>query len=493
MKKLFDNEEYIKRQSKYILERVEKYGSKLYLEFGGKLFDDYHASRVLPGYEPNNKMKLLFEMREKVEIIITINANDIEKNKIRNDIGISYSNEVLRLIDTFRELNLYVGSVVITQYTKQFKAEEFKKTLKNLGISVYLHYPIEGYPNNVEMIVSKKGLGKNEYIETTRPLVVVTAPGPGSGKMATCISQLYKDHELGIQSGYSKFETFPIWNLPLKHPVNVAYEAATVDLDDKNMVDIYHLENYGEVSINYNRDIEIYPVLHNILKKIYGESPYNSPTDMGVNQVGYCIDLETAAKAGRAEVLRRYFKISESVLRGTSSVEELERIERIILDLGISKEENCCYDYIQNKLNKENKKYDIAVLETTDGNLISGKNKGIFTEVASTILNTLKYLSDLSDDIHLIEPDSLSPLYKLKEKYLNESPKLDLSDILIALGVSANQNINAEKAFDSVYKLRGLRMHTNTLISKRELETLNKLGIDITSNAVFKSSRLYNI
>ena len=344
MKKIaFDNDKYVKLQSKHILERIGQFGNKLYLEFGGKLFDDHHAARVLPGFAPDSKLKMLLEMKDKVEVVIAVCAGDIEKNKIRSDMGITYDVEVLRLIDAFRDIGLYVGSVVITQYSNQPSADTFKSHLEHLGIKVFLHYPIVGYPNNVEIIVSDEGYGKNEYIETTKPLVVVTAPGPGSGKMATCLSQLYHDHKRGIEAGYAKFETFPIWNLPLKHPVNLAYEAATADLNDVNMIDPFHLEAYGETTVNYNRDVEIFPVLNAMFEKILGESPYKSPTDMGVNMVGYCIcDDEAACAASNQEIIRRYYNTKVEFKKGHADEEAIRKIEIIMSTTNISTDMRRC-------------------------------------------------------------------------------------------------------------------------------------------------------
>ena len=420
----FDNDKYVKLQSQNIRDRISKFGGKLYLEFGGKLFDDFHASRVLPGFAPDSKVKMLLEMKDEAEIVIAISADDIERSKRRGDLGITYEDDTLRLIDAFRGIGLYIGSVVITHYRGQAIADQFKKRLEALGVAVYLHYIIPDYPSNVPLIISDEGFGKNEYIETTRSLVVVTAPGPGSGKMATCLSQLYHEHKRGISAGYAKFETFPVWNLPLKHPVNLAYEAATADLDDVNMIDPFHLEAYGVTTVNYNRDVEIFPVLEAIFKRIYGESPYKSPTDMGVNMAGYCItDDEACCEASKQEIIRRYYAAACAVRQGLSDAAELRKIELIMNSAGISIEDR---PVVKAALDRAEETGAPAVaLELNDGTIITGKTSSLLGASSACLLNALKKLAGIDKPLQLIAPGVIEPIQHLKVEHLgNHNPRL---------------------------------------------------------------------
>ena len=415
----FDNEKYLRMQSEHIRQRIEQFDHKLYLEFGGKLFDDYHASRVLPGFEPDSKLRMLMHLSDQAEIIIVISAKDIEKNKVRGDLGITYDTDVLRLMDSFRQNGLYVGSVVITQYSGQESALLFKNRLENLGIKVYIHYNIAGYPSNIPLIVSDEGYGKNEYIETTRPLVIVTAPGPGSGKMATCLSQLYHEHKRGIHAGYAKFETFPIWNLPLKHPVNLAYEAATADLNDVNMIDPFHLEAYGETTVNYNRDVEVFPVLNTIFEKIYGKSPYKSPTDMGVNMAGNCIcDDEACREASGQEIIRRYYAALNDLLKGTCSEEPAQKIELLMNQAGVTIQDRKVVAAALNRAQETQS--PAAALELPDGRIITGKTSNLLGASAALLLNVLKELAGLGHELHIISPEAIEPIQKLKVDYLKD-------------------------------------------------------------------------
>ena len=436
----FDNDRYLKMQSAHIMERIHSFDNKLYLEFGGKLFDDNHASRVLPGFQPDSKLKMLLELKEHVEVVIAICASDIEKSKLRNDLGITYDEEVLRLIDAFRSVGLYVGSVVLTRYDKQARAEAFRQRLQRLGVPVYLHYAIEGYPNDVEHIISDQGFGINDYIETSKPLVVVTAPGPGSGKMATCLSQLYHEHKRGIKAGYAKFETFPIWNLPLKHPVNLAYEAATADLNDINMIDPFHLEAYGETTVNYNRDVEIFPVLRAMFTSIYGESPYRSPTDMGVNMAGNCIvDDEAARMASAKEIVRRLYQARMDLKRGRASEEVVEKIQLIMSQADITKSARPCIQAARDRA--EETGGPAVAIELGDGRIVTGRTTDLLGASSAALLNALKTLADINDSIPLISPSIIEPIQKLKVSTLgNRNPRLHTDEVLIALSISATTN-----------------------------------------------------
>ena len=433
MKIGFDNDKYLSMQSEHIKERISQFDNKLYLEFGGKLFDDYHASRVLPGFAPDSKLKMLEQLSDHAEIVIVISAGDIEKNKVRGDLGITYDIDVLRLIDAFKERGFFVGSVVITQYSGQAGAMAFKGKLENLGIKVYLHYPIAGYPSNIPFIVSDEGYGKNEYIETTRPLVIVTAPGPGSGKMATCLSQLYHEHKRGIHAGYAKFETFPIWNIPLKHPVNLAYEAATADLNDVNMIDPFHLEAYGETTVNYNRDVEIFPVLSAIFERIFGKCPYQSPTDMGVNMAGNCIiDDEVCREASRQEIIRRYYQALENRLEESSTDEEVFKLELLMKQAGVSTENRRVTTAALERA--EATGAPAAAIELEDGRILTGKTSDLLGASAALLLNTLKELAGLPHKLHVLSPSAIEPIQKLKTDYLgSKNPRLHTDEVLIAL------------------------------------------------------------
>ncbi|MDO5018340.1 MAG: DUF1846 domain-containing protein [Lagierella massiliensis] len=487
----FDKDRYIKLQSKNIRKRIEQFDNKLYLEFGGKLFDDFHASRVLPGFEPDIKLRLLMELSKEIEIIITINAKDIEKNKVRGDLGITYDIELLRLIDVFKRYGLYVGSVVITQYTGQPGTDLFKERLTNLGIDVYTHYIIEDYPSDISNIVSEKGFGKNEYIKTTKPLIVLTAPGPGSGKMATCLSQLYHDQKRGIRAGYAKFETFPIWNLSLKHPINLAYEAATADLNDINMIDPYHLENYGETVVSYNRDVEIFPVLKAMFEMIYGKSPYNSPTDMGVNMAGFCIcNDEVCKEASKQEIIRRYYDALNEYTKGRINHSVVYRIELLMKQLELKPEDRPVVNYAMEKAEKTG--FAAAAMELSDGHIITGKTSDLLGPSAALILNALKYLAGIEDPVHLISPTAIEPIQKLKTNYLgSKNPRLHIDETLIALSISAARNEKAQLALDQVPKLKGAQVHVSSMLGSVDRKLFAKLGIQTTCEAVFEDKPIY--
>ncbi|AGC69016.1 hypothetical protein Cst_c20430 [Thermoclostridium stercorarium subsp. stercorarium DSM 8532] len=488
----FDNEKYIKLQSEKIRERIEFFGGKLYLEFGGKLFDDYHASRVLPGFKPDSKVKMLLELKDQAEIIITINADDIEKSKRRGDLGITYDLDVLRLIDAFRDIGLYVGSVVITHYRSQTTADLFQKRLENLGIRVYRHYPIPDYPSNIALIVSDDGYGKNDYIETSRSLVVVTAPGPGSGKMATCLSQLYHEYKRGIKAGYAKFETFPIWNLPLKHPVNLAYEAATTDLNDVNMIDPFHLEAYGITSVNYNRDIEVFPVLNAILEKIAGKSPYKSPTDMGVNMAGYCItDDEVVCRASEQEIIRRYYNVRCSVRQGLADKQEVYKLELLMNQLGISPKDRPVVDAALKRA--EETGGPAVAIQLNDGRIVTGKTSQLLGASAAALLNALKELGGIQHEIHLISPIVIEPIQVLKTRHMgNHNPRLHTDEVLIALSICAATNPTAALAMEQLSKLRGCEAHSTVILSKVDENVFHKLGINITCEPQYQTNKLYH-
>ncbi|MCI8649390.1 MAG: DUF1846 domain-containing protein [Anaerotruncus sp.] len=488
----FDSKKYLKLQSEHILERISKAGNKLYLEFGGKLFDDYHASRVLPGFAPDSKMQMLLQLKDSAEIIIVINASDIEKNKVRGDLGITYDVDVLRLIDAFHAIGLYVGSVVIAQYAAQPAAEAFKRRLENLGVRVYLHYPINGYPSNIPLIVSDDGYGKNEYIETTRPLVVVTAPGPGSGKMAVCLSQLYHENKRGIKAGYSKFETFPIWNLSLKHPVNLAYEAATADLDDVNMIDPFHLEAYGETTINYNRDVEVFPVLNAIFERIAGESPYKSPTDMGVNMAGLCIfDDEAVRDASRQEIIRRYYQALCEQRMGMADESRGYKLELLMSKAGVTVEDR---PVVQAAVARaEHTGMPAAAIELPDGRIITGKTSNLLGASSAVLLNALKILGGLDEDEHLISPTIIQPIQHLKVDHLgNHNPRLHTDETLIALSISAATNPNAEQAMKQLERLHGCEAHSSVILSQVDVAVFKKLGVNLTQEPVYQTKKLYH-
>ena len=487
----FDNEKYLRMQSEHIRQRIEQFDHKLYLEFGGKLFDDYHASRVLPGFEPDSKLRMLMHLSDQAEIIIVISAKDIEKNKVRGDLGSTYDTDVLRLMDSCRQNGRYVGSVVITQYSGQESALLFKNRLENLGIKVYIHYNIAGYPSNIPLIVSDEGYGKNEYIETTRPLVIVTAPGPGSGKMATCLSQLYHEHKRGIHAGYAKFETFPIWNLPLKHPVNLAYEAATADLNDVNMIDPFHLEAYGETTVNYNRDVEVFPVLNTIFEKIYGKSPYKSPTDMGVNMAGNCIcDDEACREASGQEIIRRYYAALNDLLKGTCSEEPAQKIELLMNQAGVTIQDRKVVAAALNRAQETQS--PAAALELPDGRIITGKTSNLLGASAALLLNVLKELAGLGHELHIISPEAIEPIQKLKVDYLkSRNPRLHTDEVLIALSTSAAANEDARLALEQLPKLHGCQAHTSVMLSDVDIKTFQKLGVQLTCESVYESGHGY--
>ncbi|MHB1483700.1 MAG: DUF1846 domain-containing protein [Saccharofermentanales bacterium] len=493
MKIGFDNKKYIQMQSEKIKERISQFGGKLYLEFGGKLFDDYHASRVLPGFLPDSKINMLKELAEQAEIIIAINASDIQKSKVRGDLGILYKHEVLRLIDAFRENRLFVGSVVITQFTGQPDAQAFKNKLSDLGIKVYCHYPIPGYPNDVANIISDDGCGKNDYVETSKPLIIVTGPGPGSGKMAVCLSQLYHENLRGVQAGYAKFETFPIWNLPLKHPVNLAYEAATVDLNDVNMIDPFHLEAYGKTTINYNRDVEIFPVLISMFNEIYGKSPYNSPTDMGVNMAGYCIiNDETIGKAACNEIIRRYFTTLCAKRNGLASDDEVLKMELIMRQLSISPEDRAVVISANEKEEADGE--PAASLELPDGRIVTGKTTSLLGAPAALILNAIKELGGINADLHLISPVIIGPIQDLKVKHLGYvNPRLQTDEVLVALSICAATSPIVEHAMNQLKKLRGCEAHSTIILSQVDENVFRKLGINLTCEPKYQTNNLYHI
>lgn len=492
MKIGFDNEKYLTMQSEHIKQRIGEFGDKLYLEFGGKLFDDYHASRVLPGFAPDSKLRMLLQMADQAEILIAINAADIEKNKVRHDLGITYDEDVLRLIQEFRDKGLYVGSVVITQYSGQSGADQFKTKLEHRDIKVYRHYCIEGYPSNVPLIVSDEGYGKNDYIETTRPLVIITAPGPGSGKMATCLSQLYHENKRGIKAGYAKFETFPIWNLPLKHPVNLAYEAATADLNDVNMIDPYHLEAYGVTTVNYNRDVDIFPVLNAIFEGIYGESPYKSPTDMGVNMAGFCImDDEACCEASKQEIIRRYYHALNRLAKEEGTSDEVYKINLL---MNKAKIDSTMRAVIAPCLERSKVSGGpAAAMELNDGTIVTGKTSSLLGASAALLLNAIKVLGDIPHNIHLIAPSAIEPIQTLKTQYMgSKNPRLHTDEVLIALSMSAATDQTAKKALAQLPKLRGCQVHTSVMLSDVDIKVFNKLGVQLTSEPVYEHKKLYH-
>lgn len=488
----FDNNKYLAMQSEHIAERLKQFGGKLYLEFGGKLFDDYHASRVLPGFEPDSKLQMLLQLKDKAEIVIAINAADIEKNKIRGDLGITYDLDVLRLIDSFKEVGLYVGSVVLTRYANQPAADAFQKRLQKLGINVYRHKPIPGYPSNIPYIVSDAGFGQNDYIETTRELVIITAPGPGSGKMATCLSQLYHDHKRGINSGYAKFETFPIWNLPLKHPVNLAYEAATADLNDVNMIDPFHLEAYGITTVNYNRDVEVFPVLNAMFEKIYGSSPYKSPTDMGVNMAGNCIiDNDACIEASNQEIIRRYYTALCDKKKAVIDDETVLKLEFLMKQAGISKLSRPVMAAAVEKASATGE--PASAIELPSGEIVQGKTSELLGSASAMLLNALKVLAGIDDAIHLIPPIVIEPIQTLKTETLgNKNPRLHTDEVLIALSIAAATDANAALALRQLPKLKGCEAHTTVIISQVDASIFKKLGINMTCEPVYQSDNLFH-
>ena len=488
----FDNQKYLKTQSEQIRRRIAQFGGKLYLEFGGKLFDDYHASRVLPGFEPDSKVRMLQQLREDVEIVIAINAADIEKNKVRGDLGITYDEDVLRLIDSFRGMDLYVGSVVLTRYSGQGAADAFLRRLTALGIRCYRHYPIAGYPSDVAHIVSDEGLGKNDYVETSRPLVVVTAPGPGSGKMATCLSQLYHDYKRGISAGYAKFETFPVWNLPLKHPVNIAYEAATADLDDNNIIDPFHLEAYNQVTVNYNRDVETFPVLKAMMEHIMGESPYQSPTDMGVNMVGYCIsDDDVCREASLNEIVRRYYRTAEQIKRTGSGESDLAKIELLMNEVGIDRDFNPAHAAAMLKEEVTGKPAGAMMLP--DGSVVTGKTSDLLGAASSLLLNALKRVAGVDKKTYVVSDEALEPIGLLKTEHLHsKNPRLHSNETLIALSISSATNPEAEKVIEASYQLKGCDAYFSVIISAADERTYRNLGINVCCEPKFERGTFYH-
>lgn len=480
MKTGFSNSRYLKMQSQHIRERIEQFDNKLYLEFGGKLFDDFHASRVLPGFEPDSKIKMLLELQDQTEIILVISAESIEQNKVRGDLGITYDEDLLRLVDIFKKMGFEVGGVVITKYAGQPAADKYRNRLKNLNIRSYLHYPIEGYPGNVPLIVSDEGYGKNEYVETSRPLVVITAPGPGSGKMATCLSQLYHEHKRGIKAGYAKFETFPIWNLPLKHPVNLAYEAATADLNDINMIDPFHLEAYGETTVNYNRDVEIFPVLNAMFERIAGKSPYKSPTDMGVNMAGNCIvDDEVCREASKQEIIRRYYHALSDFKRGLGTKDIIYKLELLMQQADITIENRKVIAAAKKRA--EETGLPAVAIQMNDGTLITGKTSDLLGSSAAALLNALKYEALIDPDLHMVAPSAIEPIQTLKTQYLgSKNPRLHTDEILIALSMSAANDSEALKALNQLPKLKGCEVHSTVLLSSVDENTFKRLGMHVT-------------
>ena len=482
----FDNERYLQMQSAHIRDRIAQFGGKLYLEFGGKLYDDNHASRVLPGFQPDSKLRMLLQLKDQVEMVIAINADDIEKNKIRGDLGITYDRDVIRLIDIFRGFGLYVSSVVLTRYHEQALAKAFQSRLEGMGIKVYHHFDIAGYPSDTAHIVSAEGFGKNDYIETTRSLVVVTAPGPGSGKLATCLSQLYHEHELGITAGYAKFETFPIWNMSINHPVNLAYEAATADLNDVNMIDPFHLDAYGVTTVNYNRDVEAFPVLVAIFEKILGECPYKSPTDMGVNMVGNCVvEDEVARHASRQEILRRYYVALCELKQGKGSDETVRKLEILMKKAGVTPEERRVVAPALELAEKTGK--PAAAIELPDGTIITGKTSDLLGASSALLLNALKVLANLPDELHMISPAAIEPIQHLKVDHLgNRNPRLHTDETLIALSISAATNPTAELAMEQLSKLRGCDVHSSVILSSVDEKIFKRLGVNLTCEPRYK-------
>ena len=486
MKIGFDNEKYILMQSEHIKERISHFGDKLYLEIGGKLFDDYHASRVLPGFKPDSKLQMLLQLKDQAEVVVAINAEDIEANKIRADYGITYDEDVIRLIKEFRSIGLYVSSVCLTKYLKTPLIDRFEERLHDINIKTYHHFRIEGYPTKVEHIVSDEGYGLNDFIITTKPLVVVTAPGPGSGKLATCLSQLYHEHKNGVQAGYAKFETFPIWSIPLKHPVNLAYEAATADLNDVNLIDSFHLEAYGETAVNYNRDIEAFPVLKATFDMIYGSSPYQSPTDMGVNMAGFCIvDDAVCVEASKQEIIRRYYKaIAEKKTTGECK-DDINKLENLMRQLSITELNRKVVAATRKVMPKKGKA--VAAIELDDGTILTGKTTELLGPSAAVLLKSLKYLADIPEELNVISPDAIKPIQELKTKYLgSKNPRLHTDEVLIALSASAAFNEDSKKALDMLTHLNGCQIHSSVLLSNTDINTFKKLGLQLTMDPVYE-------
>lgn len=486
MKQGFDNEKYLKIQSEHIKERIAQFGNKLYLELGGKLFDDYHASRVLPGFEPDSKLKMLSQLRDQAEIVIVISARDIEKNKVRNDLGITYDMDVLRLRDEFTKRGFLVGSVCVTHYNGQKSADAFRAKLERMGIIVNYHYTIEGYPTNADLITSDDGFGHNDYIETSRPLVIVTAPGPGSGKMAVCLSQLYNEHKRGVEAGYAKFETFPVWSLPLKHPVNIAYEAATADLNDVNMIDPFHLEAYGKIAINYNRDIEIFPVLTALFEGIYGNSPYKSPTDMGVNMVGYCIsDDEVCCDASRNEIIRRYFTALNKMAQGEGNENEVNKIGLLFKQANIDLSYRKCIKAARDRAEKAG--CPASAIELADGTIITAETSELLGPCSALILNAVKHIAGIPHEVKLIPQDLIIPIQHTKLTYLHgHNPRLHSDEVLVALSVLSPHDEKCRRALEALPALRGCQMHSTVMLGEVDHKILKRLGIGLTCDPARK-------
>ncbi len=486
MKMGYDNDKYLRLQSEHIRQRIAQFGGKLYLEFGGKLYDDNHASRVLPGFQPDSKLQMLLQLKDQVEMVIAINTDDIEKNKIRGDLGITYDRDVIRLLNIFRDFGLYVSSVVLTRFNGQRAAKAFQERLEGMGVKVYHHYAIEGYPSDTAHIVSDEGFGKNDFVETTRSLVVVTAPGPGSGKLATCLSQLYHEHKRGVSAGYAKFETFPVWNLPINHPVNLAYEAATADLSDVNMIDPFHLDAYGVTTVNYNRDVEAFPVLVAMFEKILGVCPYKSPTDMGVNMVGNCIvDEEAVNDAAAQEIIRRYYAAACDAKRGKGGEEPVRKLELLMRKLGVTENDRPVVAPALALAEKTG--LPAAALELPDGKIVTGKTSDLLGASCALLLNALKALAGLPDEIHLISPEAINPIQHLKVDHLgNRNPRLHTDEVLIALSISAVSDPNAEMAMEQLSNLRGCQVHSSVILSAVDENTFKRLGVNLTCQPRYK-------
>ena len=490
MKYGFDNEKYLKIQSEHIKQRIAKFGDKLYMEFGGKLFDDFHASRVLPGFEPDSKLQMLMQLKDELEMIIVISAVDIEKNKMRADLGITYDMDVLRLRDEFMDRGFSVNSVVITHYNGQASAEAYRKRLENMEIKVYYHYTIEGYPNNVSLIDSDEGFGRNDYVQTTRPLVVVTAPGPGSGKMAVCLSQLYQENKRGIKAGYAKFETFPVWNLSLTHPVNIAYEAATADLEDVNMIDPFHLDAYGVTAVNYNRDIEIFPVMNALFEDIYGEAPYKSPTDMGVNMIGSCIcDDQICCEASKQEIIRRYFSGLCNLADGKCTENEVNKLSLLMKRARLTVNDRACVVAVRERLEKAQKA--TAAIEMEDGTIVTGETSPLLGPSAALLLNAIKHLAGIAHNVKLIPQTMIQPIQKLKVDYLHgHNPRLHTDEVLVAISMMGRLDENCRLALEQLPNLKGAQVHSTVMLSEVDRKTFNKLGIGLTCDPVRKIKKV---
>ena len=486
MKYGFDNEKYLKIQSEHIKERIAQFGNKLYLELGGKLFDDHHASRVLPGFQPDSKLRMLSQLSDQAEIVIVISALDIEKNKVRNDLGITYDMDVLRLREEFQKRGFLVGSVVVTHYNGQSSADAFRQRLERLGITTYYHYTIEGYPTNVDLIDSDDGFGRNDYVETSRPLVIVTAPGPGSGKMAVCLSQLYNEHKRGIEAGYAKFETFPVWSLPLKHPVNIAYEAATADLNDINMIDPFHLEAYGKTAINYNRDIEIFPVLNALFEGIYGENPYKSPTDMGVNMVGFCInDDEVCCRASKDEIIRRYYTALNRFAQGDDNEGEVNKIALLFKQAKI--DTSYRRPTVAARERAERSGVPCSAIELADGTIITAETSSLLGPSAALILNAVKYLAGIDHSVKLIPQAMIEPIQNTKINYLrSRNPRLHTDEVLVALSVLSTDDENCRRALEKLPELNGCQVHSTVMLGEVDHKIFKKLGVGLTCDPAKK-------